>query len=76
MQDLTDLTDGDVIKHSDSGALREVHSFIKDFSGDRHKAKLRPRRDITHKFDDCPGNVPGHERLEAEDVSDWERVDL
>ena len=76
MVELKTLSEGDVIKHKETGALREVNGFIKDFSGDRDKAKLRKRRDIAYKFGDCPGNVPGFERLESGDGSNWETVDL
>ena len=70
-KELNDLAEGDILFHKDDGAVREVHGFIKDFSGDRAKAELRPRRDLTHKIDDAPGDVAGHNRLEGDDLSDW-----
>jgi len=72
MVDIETLSEGDVLFHKDSGALREVTGFIKDFSGNRDSAKLGPRRDITYKYDETPGDVPGFHRLEAGEGSEWE----
>jgi hypothetical protein len=76
MVDIESLSEGDALEHKQSGAVREVSGFVKDFSGERGSAKLRRNRNINHAVGKSDVNEAGHKRLERGDGDEWELLEV
>lgn len=76
MVDIDSLNEGDAVEHNDTGAIREVSGFIKDFSGERGAAKLERNRRINHAVGKSEVNEGGHTRLERGDGDEWALLEV
>jgi len=76
MVEIETLSEGDAVEHKESGAVREVAGFIKDFSGERGSAKLQRNRNINHAVGKSDVNEGGQTRLERGDGDEWELLEV